>query len=124
MKLLLPHPILALGVFCASILLSGDLDPPSLALGVLMAVAAPQIMRALRIEPVRVRAPAAILKLAGHVAADVLRSNWAVAQILAGRRSDRVSGFIHIPLDMKDRQGLATLAIILTSTPRHALGRV
>ncbi len=49
---------------------------------------------------------------------DVLRSNWAVAQIiLAGRRKKRVSGFIHVPLELRDRYGLAVLAIILTSTP-------
>lgn len=117
MKAILPHPLLSLGLFVASVLLSASLAPPSLLLGLIMALAAPQVMRAMRIDPVRVRAPGAILKLAGRVAVDVLRSNLAVAQILAGRRADRVSGFIHIPLDLKDRYGLAVLAIIITSTP-------
>lgn len=117
MKLLLPHPLLSLILFIASLLLSSSLAPPSIALGLIMAVAAPQVMRALRIEPVRVRAPLTIVTLAGRVALDVVRSNLAVAQILAGRRVDRVSGFIHIPLDLKDRYGLAILAIIITSTP-------
>ena len=117
MKLLLPHPLLSLGLFIASLLLSGSVAPPSIVLGLIMALAAPQVMRALRIDPVRVRAPGAILTLAGRVAVDVVRSNLAVGQILAGRRADRVSGFIHIPLDLKDRYGLAVLAIIITSTP-------
>ncbi|GAA0627342.1 Na+/H+ antiporter subunit E [Brevundimonas kwangchunensis] len=117
MRALLPHPLLSLGLFCASVLLSSSLAPPSLALGLLMALAAPQVMRAMRIDPIRVRAPGAILKLAGRVVVDVIRSNIAVAQILAGRRADRVSGFIHIPLDLKDRYALAVLAIIITSTP-------
>ncbi|MFC5342840.1 Na+/H+ antiporter subunit E [Brevundimonas staleyi] len=117
MRRILPHPLLSLGLFAASVLLSGSLGAPSLALGLVMALAAPQVMRALRIDPVRVRAPGAILKLAGRVAIDVVRSNIAVGQVLAGRRADRVSGFIHIPLDLRDRYGLAVLAIIITSTP-------
>lgn len=117
MRALLPHPLLSLGLFCASVLLSSSLAPASLALGLLMALAAPQVMRAMRIDPVHVRAPGAILKLAARVVVDVVRSNIAVAQILAGRRADRVSGFIQIPLDLKDRYALAVLAIIITSTP-------
>ena len=39
------------------------------------------------------------------------------AIILGRRRADRVSGFIHVPLDLRNRYGLAVLAIILTSTP-------
>lgn len=117
MRGLLPHPLLSLGLFVASILLSSSLAPPSLALALLMALAAPQVMRVLRMDPVRVRAPGAILTLAARVTVDVVRSNFAVAQILTGRRADRVSGFIHIPLDLKDRYALAVLAIIITSTP-------
>lgn len=117
MKGLLPHPLLSLAIFVASVLMSGSLAPPSIALALLMALAAPQVMRAMRLDPVRIRAPGAIAMLAGRVAFDIVRSNLAVAQILAGRRADRVSGFIHIPLDLKDRYGLAVLALIITSTP-------
>ena len=117
MKRLLPHPLLSVGLFLASILMSGSVDPPSILLAVIMALAAPQVMRVLRIEPVRVRNPGAILKLAAWVAVDVVRSNLAVSRILAGNSTDRTSGFIHIPLDLRDRFGLAVLAIIITSTP-------
>lgn len=118
MRMLLPYPLLSVGLFGVSILISGALSPPSLGLALLVAFAIPQSMRALGVAPVRVRAPLAILKLTGLVVGDVLRSNWAVAQILLGRRhGERVSGFIQIPLDLRDRYGLAVLAIILTSTP-------
>lgn len=117
MSRLFPHPLLSVGVFVASVLLSASLAPPSILLGLVMALAAPQVMRAMRVDPVRVRAPGAIAVLAARVIIDVLRSNLAVAQILVGRRADRVSGFIHIPLDLKDRYGLAVLALIITSTP-------
>ena len=118
MSAILPHPLLSLGLFVASILMSASLGAPSLALAATAAVVLPHVMRLLGAEPVRVRRPLSILALAALVSVDVLRSNWAVAQIiLAGRRKKRVSGFIHVPLELRDRYGLAVLAIILTSTP-------
>ena len=57
----------------------------------------------------------------GIVALDILRSNVAVASIIlqGGRRGPR-SGFVAIPLDLRDRTGLAVLACIVTSTPGTA----
>ncbi len=49
---------------------------------------------------------------------DIVRSNVAVARIvlgLAGREAR--SGFVQIPLDLRDDHGLAVLACIVTSTP-------
>lgn len=118
MRRILPYPILSLGLFVASILLSASVAPPSLALAVLLALLAPIIMLALGVDRVRVNAPIAIMRLAIDVVGDILRSNWAVSHIILGRRRhERTSGFIHIPLDLRDRYGLAVLAIIITSTP-------
>ena len=118
MRRILPYPILSAGLFAASVLLSNSVAPPSLVLALLIAILAPAIMLALRVERVRVKNPRAIFSLAIDIAIDILRSNWAVAQIiLAGKRKERTSGFIHIPLDLRDRYGLAVLAIIITSTP-------
>lgn len=117
MRALFPHPLLSLAVFAASILLSASLSPPSILLGIVMALAAPQVMRNLRVDPVRLRAPGAIIRLTGRVAIDVLNSNLAVARLLIGRRANRVSGFVEIPIDLKDRHGLAVLAVIISSTP-------
>ena len=90
MRTILPHPLLSAGLFVASILLSASVAPPSLLLAA----------------------------LAGLVAVDVVRSNWAVSQIILGRRrAERVSGFVHVPLALKDRYALAVLSIIITSTP-------
>jgi len=118
MRQILPHPILSLGLFVASLLLSGSVGAPSLVLAAIMALLAPQVMRMLDAEPIRLRAPLSILSLSASVAVDIVKSNWAVALIILGRRRhERVSGFIHVPLKLKDRYGLAVLAIILTSTP-------
>lgn len=118
MRRVLPYPILSLGLFVASILLSASLAPPSLALAVLLALLAPIIMLALGVDRVRVKSPMAIVRLAIDVVGDIVRSNWAVSHIILGRRRhERTSGFIYIPLDLRDRYGLAILAIIITSTP-------
>jgi multicomponent K+:H+ antiporter subunit E len=57
--------------------------------------------------------------LAWTVFRDIVRSNVAVARVVLGLVSDRKieSGFIHIPLDLRDPHGLAALAVIVTSTP-------
>ena len=117
-RALLPHPLLALGLFATCLLLSGSISAGDVLVALIAALAIPQVMR--RLEPDRsgVRSPRAILRLASYVAVDVVRSNYAVATIILGRRKrQRVSGFIHVPLDLRNRYGLAVLAIILTSTP-------
>ncbi len=119
-RAVLPHPILSLGLFGASLLLSGSTAAPSLALALLMALAAPQIMRVLDVEPVRLRKPLTWLSFALVVARDVIRSNWEVALVVLGLNPSgdkRVSGFVHIPLEMRNRYGLAVLAVVITSTP-------
>ncbi len=117
-RALLPHPLLALGLFVTSLLMSGSVEPPAIALAAVLALATPQVMRALDAQTIRIRSPRAILALAGCVVIDVLRSNWAVSAIILGRRrNERRSGFIHVPLDLKDRYALAVLAVILTATP-------
>lgn len=117
-RALLPHPLLALGLFVTSLLMSGSVEPPAIALAAVLALATPQVMRALDAQTIRIRSPRAIVALAGCVVIDVLRSNWAVSAIILGRRrNERRSGFIHVPLDLKDRYALAVLAVILTATP-------
>ncbi|HEY8510184.1 MAG TPA: Na+/H+ antiporter subunit E, partial [Steroidobacteraceae bacterium] len=50
---------------------------------------------------------------------DIVRSNIAVARVVLGLVTNRQvrSGFLEIPLDMRDPHGLAGLAMIVTSTP-------
>ena len=52
------------------------------------------------------------------VLADIVRSNIAVARIILGRAGrKRSSGFVNIPLELRDPYGLTVLACIVTSTP-------
>jgi multicomponent K+:H+ antiporter subunit E len=57
--------------------------------------------------------------LFARVLLDILRSNLAVARIILGLVRDHEvrSGFLDVPLDLRDPHGLAVLAAIVTSTP-------
>lgn len=50
---------------------------------------------------------------------DIVRSNINVARVVLGLVGDQEvrSGFVKIPLDLRDPHGLAALAAIVTSTP-------
>jgi multicomponent K+:H+ antiporter subunit E len=64
------------------------------------------------------RRPRAAFRLAIVVLIEIIRSNNAVARlILSPGTRDRTSGFVRIPLDMRDPYGLAALACIITATP-------
>ena len=54
--------------------------------------------------------------------ADIVRSNLAVARLIltGGRHGRRRSGFVEIPLELRDPTALAILAVIITATPGTA----
>lgn len=74
-----------------------------------------------RLRPVRprVRNLHLAIPLVMTVLVDVVRSNVAVARIVLGLSGNRTvrSGFLDIPLELRDPHGLAMLAVIVTSTP-------
>jgi multicomponent K+:H+ antiporter subunit E len=75
--------------------------------------------RAVRPSKARLRRPQMALLLLWRVFVDIVKSNIAVARIvldLHGKREVR-SGFLDIPLDLRDAHGLAALSTIVTSTP-------
>lgn len=118
MRRLLPHPVLSVSILSMWLLLQSSLAPGTLLVGALLGLLTPFAMKALEPERPKVGAPLQILELVAVVLRDVVRSNYAVASILLGRRGgDRVSGFVRIKLELRDRYGLAALAIILTMTP-------
>lgn len=113
----LPHPILSLALITAWLWLSGPVTPGSTAQALIIALIIPQVMRRLEPDRSRVRNPLAILRLIGRVGRDVITSNYAVAKIILLNNPKMKSGFIHVPLTLRNRYGLAVLAIIVTSTP-------
>lgn len=105
-------------LFALWLLLNDTLAPGQLLLGLVLTIAAALATAAIR--PLRARThhlPVAI-RLLFVVLFDIARSNIAVAGVILGpakRRSN--SGFMKIPIDLRDPYGLAALACIITSTP-------
>ncbi|PZO80268.1 MAG: Na+/H+ antiporter subunit E [Mesorhizobium amorphae] len=118
MKRILPYPLLSLFLLALWLVLNGSLQPGTWLNGALLGLLLPFAMRTLEPPPARVGAPLAMLKLAGIVLVDIVRSNYAVMRIiLMGKRRERVSGFITIDIGLRSPYGLAALAVIITSTP-------
>jgi multicomponent K+:H+ antiporter subunit E len=114
----LPFPLLSACLLGMWLLLNQTLSAGHILLGGLLALLGGWLMTALQPAIGRVRNPRAIVTLAFLVLADIIRSNIAVAQIILGLRDRRVmSGFLNIPIDMRNRYGLAALACIITATP-------
>ena len=114
----LPSPLLSIFLLGLWLLLNQTLALGHVLLGAALAVYGPLATVALRPTAVRVRRPRAALRLIGLVAVDIVESNMAVAAvILGGHRRHLNSGFMKVPLDMRDPHGLAALACILTGCP-------
>lgn len=112
-------PTLAVSLTVAWLLLNETLAPGQFVLGAVLAVAltwASSSLRPLRANIKRLDAAVVLLVI---VLIDIIRSNYNVARIVLGlvRSREIRSGFLDIPLDLRDPHGLATLAGIITSTP-------
>ena len=120
MSRLLPYPLLALSLLAMWLLLN-SLSPGHVVLGSIIGIAASNVTAALQPPRSRIRRWHLIPKLVGLVLIDVWRSNVAVARlILFSDTHRRVSGFVVVPLELREPAALAVLACILTCTPGTA----
>lgn len=125
MKRWLPSPPLSLALFAVWLLLNQSLDAATLLSAAVMAVAVPVLTKGLRPAAVRMRRPGVALRLAFVVVWDMLKSARDVARLLLTRRTARIEArFVQIPLDMRDPNALAVLAMIMCLTPGTAWGEV
>ncbi len=121
MKKILPAPLLSAALFVLWLLLNRTLGTGHLLLAGLLAVAIPLLTAGLRPVPVRIRRPGVALRLLLTVASDSMRSNIAVMGLLFRPGSRRhPAGFVQVPLDLRDPNGLASLALIVCLTPGTA----
>lgn len=121
MKRVLPAPLISLALWVLWMVLNRSLDAGQAVLGVVLAVAIPLLTRGLRPLPVRVRHPLVIARLMLRVAADTVASNLATLRVfLAPGARRHPPGFAHIPLDLRDPNALAVLALIVCITPGTA----
>lgn len=114
-------PLLLSALVAMWLLLNSSLSFGHIVLGALLAVFF--VMAAARLLPHRgpVKRWHLMMPLVARVLLDILRSNIGVARVvLSLHRREVHSGFLDIPLELRDAHGLAILAAIVTSTPGTA----
>jgi len=117
MTRLVPFPTVSAGLLVLWLLLNG-LSAGHILLGGAVALIGGWAFAALEPPKMRLRRPLAVLRLTAFVFADIVRSNVAVARLILGLEPRRwASGFVDVPLELRNPYGLATLACIITSTP-------
>jgi multicomponent K+:H+ antiporter subunit E len=112
-------PVLTGVLFLLWLLLNQSLSLGQVLLGLILAVALAWASGVVRPVTPRIRHAHRAVVLLGFVLLDIVRSNIGVARIVLGLVRDREvrSGFVKIPLELKDPHGLAVLACIVTATP-------
>lgn len=115
---ILPWPLMSAFLLAMWLLLNQTVALGHVVLGAVLAVVLPLITSSLRPARARVKRPGLIARLFLTVTLDSIHSNIAVARIVLGSKKARDnSGFIKVPLDMRDAYGLAALSVILTAVP-------
>lgn len=118
MSRILPHPLLSAALTLTWLLLNAPPTPGNALLALVVGLTVPAVMGALEPRRVRLRAPATLARLAILVLYDMIRSNIDVARVILGLRSgERKTGFVTVPLELREPVGLTILAVILTATP-------
>jgi multicomponent K+:H+ antiporter subunit E len=118
MMRVLPFPRVSIGLLVLWLLLNRSLSVGHFLLGTIIALVGGWTLAMLDPPRGRPRRIGAVLRLAGRVLVDIVKSNILVARIILGfGRRRGTSGFVEIPLELRDPYGLATLACIITSTP-------
>lgn len=118
MRRLLPSPLLSCFLFGLWLVLNQTLAPAHLLAGASLAILVPALTAGTRPLRPRIRRPWLLVSLAARVLADVMLSCVRVSVIILGGAHRRTrSGFMDVPLDLRDPHGLAVLASIVNSTP-------
>jgi multicomponent K+:H+ antiporter subunit E len=115
-----PAWLLGLALVLAWVVLNDGYTFGHLLVGVLLATLLLRVVHRLRPTQPHLRRLSLVVPLVGHVLVDILRSNVTVARFAFSRGGPRRSGFIDVPIEMRDPHGLAVLAAIVTSTPGTA----
>lgn len=111
--------LLPLGLTVLWLVLTETLTWPNVVLGLVVGFGMVLSFQKLRPVRPRLRRVHVGFGLVFKVLVDIVKSNLAVGRIVLGLTGGREvrSGFLDIPLDMRDPHGLAVLAMIVTATP-------
>lgn len=119
MRAWFPYPLFSIALFLMWLLLNQSVAPGSIVVGVVLSTVLAWVMVKLQPSRSRLRRLGRVAGFAVAVAADIIRSNVAVAGlILRGRPAN--TGFMSVDVDLENENALALLACILTATPGTA----
>lgn len=112
-------PVLMLALIGLWLLLNQTLALSQVVVGVILAVVLASATSTLRPVQARLRRLDVVAWLVLVVFMDIVRSNVNVILIVLGLTAERGSrsGFLRIPIELRDPHGLAGLAMIVTATP-------
>lgn len=120
MTRIIPYPLLTLSLLIMWMILNGFTFGQGL-IGLVVGLAGGFLMRLLKPEKVHIHSWRAVVRLFLRVCVDITLSNLSVARyILFGGMKRKKSGFITVPLELKNHTGLAILSCIMTATPGTA----
>lgn len=118
-------PLLSAALLLLWLLLNRSVSSGQILLGLILGLLIPLLLRGLRPLPVQVSHPLTILKLALRVVWDTSVSNFNVLRFLVLPKQRRhPAAFVHIPLELRDPNGLAVLAMIVCITPGTAWAEI
>jgi multicomponent K+:H+ antiporter subunit E len=120
MKRWLPSPLVTGILLLLWLLLQQSMDPATLLLGAILAIAVPLLTRPF-FHPIgfpRIAKPVLLLRLLAMAWIEIVRSCFNVSRIILFARAKGLnSQFIRIPLDLKNPYGLALLSCLINMTP-------
>lgn len=120
MTRIVPYPLLTLSLLIMWMILN-DFTLGQAVIGLIVGFFGGFLMRLLKPEKVYIHSWKAIIKLFCRVIIDIAQSNISVAAyVLFGGMKRKTSGFVTVPLELKNRTGLAILSCIMTATPGTA----
>ena len=115
---LVPAPLSSAALMGLWLMLARTGGAGQILLGVLLALVVPLLSRKLRPTTVRVRHPLVVVRYILTVGYDVLLSNFQVAWgVIAWRWRPPRSGFVVVPLELRDPVGLTALCMVTTVVP-------
>ncbi len=117
-KRLFPAPLLSLALIALWLVLNRSYGLGQWIMAVLLGVGVPLFTQSLRPTPVRFQRPWVAFKLFLVVGRDVIEWNWRVLRgTLARGPNIPQGGFVTVPLELRDPNGLAVLAAIMCVIP-------
>lgn len=119
MRRIIPYPLLFVVLLIIWLLLNG-FSAGQLVLGLIVSFIATRATGAMELPPVVIHSWSAVFTLAGRVIVDLVASNLAAIRLILSSRPTRRSGFVAMPLELRDRTGLAVLALIINFSPGTA----